>query len=110
MLRLVHPNDGGQAPRPRRRPPLRFNLTKDEAAHFRVVLQNLCRVYGTWLALGTKLGACHSTLWRVARGKKRPSGDIIILAARAARMTVEQVLSGKLDVAGRCPTCGRCSE
>jgi hypothetical protein len=107
MLRLVHPNDAGQHPRTRRRPPLRFALTKEEAAHFRVVLQNLRRTYGTWRALGAEIGTTRFTLCAVAKGRMRASGDLIILAARAARMTVEQVLSGKLDVAGRCPTCGR---
>jgi hypothetical protein len=35
------------------------------------------------------------------------SGNLILIIARTAHLTVEQVLSGKLNVAGRCPTCGR---
>jgi hypothetical protein len=104
MLRLVHPNDAGQHPRTCKRRP---SLTEAERTHVRAVLRNLQRAYGTWGCLSAATAVSENTLCSVAGGKRRASASLILVIARAANLTVEQVLSGKLDVAGRCPTCGR---
>jgi hypothetical protein len=108
MLRLVPPPGTGQeARRPRRRTHLPLPLTDTERAQFRTVLRNLRAAYGTWECLAAATDVSANVLCSVATGKMPASGNLILIVARVAGMTVERVLCGKLDVAGRCPTCGR---
>ena len=107
MLTLVRPGDAAQEKRPSKNTKPCLSLTEEEAARLRTLIVNLHRVFTTWAALSGAMGVRPSTLTHIACGATRGSPGVLLLAARVARMTVEQVLSGKLDVAGRCPTCGR---
>jgi hypothetical protein len=105
MLRIVRPNDAGQHPRTRRRPSL--SLTAEESARLALVLKNMRRTFSTWRALGDVMRVHPDVLCSIASGRRRGSPGILLQAARIAGLPVERVLSDKLDLAGRCPTCGR---
>lgn len=109
MLRLVHPAPSGQATDPpaRRRgsrsPAL--CLTSDERRHLRASLQNLRRAYGTWACLAMAMDVPMQTL--TAAGQRgKGSAMLAIRAAKAGGMSVEAVLGGTLNPAGRCTSCG----
>lgn len=115
MLRLVHPAPSGQGiDPPKRRPGSRsaaLILTPEEVQHVRTAIRNLARAYGTWGCLALVMGIPeHSLQQAVNRRNGRPSAAMVLLAARAGGTTVEQILSGKIAPAGRCPTCGRAQE
>lgn len=106
MLRVVRPDDAGQAPRPRRKPST-LTLTASERARLRVLLRALRRSHGSWSCVGDVLDVNPKVLCDIAGGSRAGSPGVLLRAARAAGMPVEQVLSGKPTLAGRCPTCGR---
>src|SRR5436305_1258046 len=106
MLTLVHPAPKGQDPPVRRRKcahsPL-LSLTPDEARHLRASIRNVARAYGSLACLAAVLGVNASAL---TRKHKHPSPGLALAVARAAGMTLEAVIGGKLSAAGSCPTCG----
>jgi hypothetical protein len=104
MLRIVRPNDAGQES-PRKPKRNRINLTDAENDRLRLVLKNLRRAYGTWSVLAEVMGVSVVTLHNIGRGK-RGSHGIAVLAARAAGLPVEEVLSGGIALAKHCPLCG----
>ena len=111
MLRLVHPAPAGQGTDPpKRRRGSRsaaLGLTPEEVRHVRAVLRNTARAYGGLDCLSTVMGVPTDTLEGVLyRRKHLPSGTLAIRLACAAGLSVEVVLSGALNPAGRCPTCG----
>jgi hypothetical protein len=81
-----------------------LTLTPDETRHLRAALKNTAAAYGGFDVLASVMGLRVETLYQVAH--RRPGGTFAIRLARAAGMTVEAVLSGALNPAGRCPTCG----
>jgi hypothetical protein len=105
MLRLVHPaREGQEAPAPRRkgRPSPSFSLNDAEVRHLRAAIVNVARAYGSIGCLAAALGCNAGVLTR----KRRPGPGLALAVARAAGMTVEAVLGGTLNPAGRCPSCG----
>ncbi len=107
MLRLVHPPSVGKDTRPskgRRSPAL--SLTAEEAQHFRAALRNAARAYGSWACLAAAIGVPAESLHQASGKGNRPSGLLIIRAAKAAGMSVEAMLTGTLNAAGRCQACG----
>ena len=106
MLMLVQPPPGGNATDPpKRRRGARspaLSLTTDEARHLRATVKNTARAYGGLDVLASVIGVDPSTLNR----KTRPSPALALAVARAAGMSVEAVIGGKLSDAGRCSTCG----
>jgi hypothetical protein len=107
MLRLVHPAPAaGQHPPARRKGSrsLSLTLTPDETRHVRAALRNTAAAYGGFDVLASVMGLRVKALYRVAH--RRPCGTFAIRLARAAGMSVEAVLGGTLNPAGRCPTCG----
>jgi hypothetical protein len=107
MLRIVRPNDAGQEKRPPKNSKPCRSLTDAERKQLRVLLRNLHRHFGSWPCLAEAMGVRWRALSSIASGKRRGSPGILLRAARIAGLPVERVLSGKLDLAGRCPTCGR---
>lgn len=111
MLRLVHPSpegNGGDPPIRRRhgaKPPALF-LTPEETRHARAALRNTARAYGTFGCLADAMGMPVRTLHRAMRVSRSFSGTLAIRLAKAAGVTVEAMLTGKLNTAGRCATCG----
>lgn len=109
MLRLVHPAPSGQGidpPKRRRGPSPVLSLTAEEAQHFRAALRNAARAYGSWACLASAIGVPVASLTQAIGKRRRPSGVLVIRAAKAAGMSVEAMLSGSLSPAGRCQACG----
>ena len=109
MLRLVHPATEGQDPPPRRRKghkPAALSLTADEARHTRAALKNAARAFGGFDVLATVMGVPVETLYGANVASRPISGTFAIRIAHAAGVSVEAMLSGALNAAGRCSTCG----
>jgi hypothetical protein len=109
QLYLIPP-DGGQgegAPaRRRRRPASCLSLTPTQRKRLRAALKNLRTAYGSWSCLAEVMGVSVACLEGIARGRDHGSPGTAQRAAKAAGVTVEQLLGG-LAAADRCPTCGR---
>lgn len=106
MLRIVHPAPEGQPTDPparrRRGPSPALSLTPDESRSLRACIRNTGRAFGSLGCLAAAIGVPKGTLARA----KRHGAALALLVARAAGMTVEAVLGGKLSDAGRCAACG----
>ncbi|WP_437836663.1 helix-turn-helix domain-containing protein [Sorangium sp. So ce1153] len=106
MQLYLIPPDGGQGERvpPRRRPCL--SLTPVQRKRLRAALRNLRKAYGSWSCLAEVMGMAVDSLKGIAYGRDSGSPGTAQRAAKAAGVTVEQLLGG-LTAADRCPTCGR---
>ncbi|XXT22383.1 transcriptional regulator [Sorangium sp. So ce429] len=106
MQLYLIPPDGGQGERvpPRRRPCL--SLTPTQRKRLRAALRNLHAAYGSWSCLAEVMGMSVWSLRGIVKGRDNGSPATAQRAARAAGVTVEQLLGG-LTAADRCPTCGR---
>lgn len=106
MLRLVHPPPGGNGTDPPARrkghPSPAFSLTPDEVRHLRATIHNVGRAYGSIACLADAMRVPVDTLYK----HKRHSAAMALLVARAAGMSVEAVIGGKLSPAGQCSACG----
>jgi hypothetical protein len=100
-LRLV--TDKPQ-PKPSKAPPP--GLTNDQRARLSAALQNLHGRFGTWQALADAMGLCISTLVKACRGRCG-SMAMVVRAAELLHVPVEQLLTGTLADAGKCPYCGQ---
>ena len=106
-MKLVHPAPMGQGirlPKGRRSPALR--LTDVEAMRLRAALRNLKALHGGWKPLAEVMRVKPTLLHHINGGRKHPSPAVALLAARAARSTVERILEGGVVAADRCPHCG----
>ena len=113
MLRQVHPPPrGGQGiDPPRRRKGARsvsLLLTAEEMRHVRAAARAACRAYGGADVLAAVMGVPIQTMHgaTIPSACRPLSGTFAIRLAAAAGISVEAVLTGKLNAAGRCPTCG----
>ena len=108
MLRLVQPAPAGQGLRTRkgRRQAPSLSLTTEEARHLRATLKNAVRAYGGAPVLASVMGVPLSTIHQASSPKRLTSGTFAIRLAKAAGVSVESVLTGALNAAGRCATCG----
>jgi hypothetical protein len=79
-----------------------LRLTDEEARHLRATIRNVARMYGSLSCLAEVLGVHPGVLTH----RRRPSPGLALAVARAAGMTFDAVVGGKLTAAGRCPTCG----
>ena len=108
MLRIVHPAPRGQGSGPpKRRKGQRsdaYSLTNDEARNVRRALKNLVFGLGGADVAALVLGVPIDSVY--GRRKQRPSGTFAIRIAKAAGLPVETILTGKMRLADRCPTCG----
>ncbi len=105
MLRLVHPAPPAQ-PRPRKHhPAAALFLTGEEARHAKAALRNLCLRHG-WKALAEAMGVPLVTLHAATSARSRPTLMLYYRAAQAAKVSLEALLSGKVGLADRCPSCG----
>jgi hypothetical protein len=63
--------------------------------------------YGTWAAVADAMGVSINTLWGVSKGKDFGSMKLAELAARAAGVRVEVLISGEVHDVDVCPDCGQ---
>jgi hypothetical protein len=86
------------------------DLTPDEQRHVKAALAFLVRRHGSYAKLATVAGTKRATL--VLAGGKRGtvSAGIALRVARAAKVPLEDILSGAWPKPGACPTCGRSAE
>jgi len=105
MLRLVHPAPQGQETRSSsRRKSDALTPTQEEQRRIYAALGNVARAYGGRDVLAVVMGVSR----KILEGRKKPrSYAFAVLLARAARIPVEQILSGKPHEAGACALCGR---
>ena len=108
MLRLVHPAPKGKVPaRPKYQRSGALTPTPLESDRIRATLRNLKLAFGGWDVLAAVLNVkpehIKNVFYRVSPG----SYALAVLLARAAGVTVEQVLSDRPHEAGKCPVCGR---
>jgi hypothetical protein len=105
MLRLVHPSPKGKvSARPTRHHAAALTPTHEERQRIYAAARNLARAYGGYDVLATVVGVPVGTLYHVRRDA---SYAMAVVIARAARVPVEQLLSGQPHVAGSCALCGR---
>ena len=105
MLRLVHPQTGGQGTRPSSRRRAATPLTDVEQMRLRAALRNLRALYGSWACLADAMGVRRGSLENVAHGAKRVSGGMALRAAKAAGQPLERLI-GEPVSADRCAHCG----
>jgi hypothetical protein len=104
MLKIVHPQRGGQGADPptrrkRSRAPSLF-LTPDEARHLRAATRNIARVrFGSLTKLAAALGVNPQILTR----KRAPTPGLAVALWRLTGTTVEELLRPQL-VAAPSPT------
>jgi hypothetical protein len=104
MLRLVHPDGGGNTPARRRRhaPSPALSLTADEARHLRTAIRGIARSFGSLTKLAAAIGVPLGTLAK----RRHQSAGLALAVARVAKVSLDVMLSGRLLDAGVCPACG----
>ncbi|WP_437833820.1 transcriptional regulator [Sorangium sp. So ce1153] len=108
QLYLIPPGGGqGEGAPARNRPRPCLSLTPIQRKRLRAALRNLRKAYGSWSCLAEVMGMAVDSLKGIAYGRDSGSPGTAQRAAKAAGVTVEQLLGG-LVVADRCPSCGRC--
>jgi transcriptional regulator with XRE-family HTH domain len=108
MLRLVHPRPAGQEKRASKKPRSRIHYpTPEESDRIRAAIRHLSLAYGGADVLAEVLGVRRKMLGEVLCRKSPGSYALAILLARAARVSVEQILRPGVQEAGKCPVCGR---
>ncbi|WP_437794249.1 transcriptional regulator [Sorangium sp. So ce693] len=103
------PPDGGQgerAPKRRRRVSPCISLTQTQRKRLRAALRSLRSAYGSWSCLAEVMDMSVIAIESIANGRANGSPATALRAAKAAGVTVEQLLGGLAPV-HRCPTCGR---
>ncbi|WP_437484690.1 transcriptional regulator [Sorangium sp. So ce1014] len=109
MQLYLIPPDGGQGGRVltrRRRSIPCLSLTPTQRKRLRAALRNLRAAYGSWSCLAEVMGMSITSVEAIANGRDSGSPATAQRAAKAAGVTVEQLLGG-LVAADRCPSCGR---
>jgi hypothetical protein len=83
------------------------DLTPEEQARVRKILQVLRRRFGSWPQVAEALKVNLKTLTKVAGKSGKPSAGIALRAARAMNAPLEDLLSGAWPTPGTCIFCGR---
>ena len=106
MLRLVHPAPKGQEnTRPKGRKSNALTPTPEEQQRIRAALRHLRIAYGGYDVLAAVIGVPSNSL--ANNNHRNASYALAVLLARAAGVTVEQILRPGVQEAGKCPVCGR---
>jgi hypothetical protein len=95
-LRLVKPEAAKPTRRKGQRKPL---LSPEEERRFRQAMRNLRDAYGTWGALAAAMGATEDAIDSMRAGRCRVSGDMIVRAMRASRLSLVELLGEPSPVA-----------
>jgi hypothetical protein len=83
------------------------SLTLDEQTRVRTALRFLRSRCGTWALVAKALGINETSLQNVIYGKRGVSGDVAVRVARFAKVSVDDVLSGRFPAKDACPHCGQ---
>ncbi len=85
------------------------DLTNQEQTHVRTAMRFLRTRCGTWQALSKALRLGESTVANIVGG--RTVGPVVAFrVARFAKVTVDDVLTGRFPAPGTCPYCGHLKE
>ncbi len=85
------------------------DLTSQEQTHVRTAMRFLRTRCGTWRTLSRALRLGESTVANIVGG--RPVGPVVAFrVARFAKVTVDDVLTGRFPAPGTCPYCGHLKE
>ncbi|CAN97897.1 hypothetical protein predicted by Glimmer/Critica [Sorangium cellulosum So ce56] len=109
MQLYLIPPDGGQgegAPKRRRRVSACLSLTPTQRKRLRAALRHLRAAYGSWSCLADVMDMSVIAVESIANGRANGSPATALRAAKAAGVSVDQLL-GELASVQRCPTCGR---
>lgn len=82
------------------------HLTKQEQTNVRTALKFLRTRFGTWEMVAKALRFGDSTVANVVGGHKPVSASMAFRVARFAKVTVDDVISGRFPAPGTCPHCG----
>jgi hypothetical protein len=85
------------------------DLTAKEQTNVRTALRFLRTRCGTWATLSKALRFAESTAGNVVQGAS-VSPMMAFRVARFAKVTVDDVLTGKFPAPGACPMCGHVKE
>ena len=86
-----------------------LDLTAEEQDHVRAALHFLHRRTGDWLVLAKALHFKRSTLTGAAYGAA-VTPVVAFRVARFAKVSVDDVLTGRFPAPGTCPYCGHVGE
>jgi hypothetical protein len=92
--------------RKRKRARASLDLSAAEQANVKAALRALRKHLGGWAPVASALACTHKTVEHSVGAQGRPSGAMAIRVARAAGVTVEDVLTGAFPKHGACPRCG----
>lgn len=81
------------------------DLTPAEQTNVRTALRFLRARCGTWAAVGKALRFGESTVGNIVGGRA-VTPTVAFRVARLAKVSVDDVLTGRFPPAGTCPHCG----
>lgn len=88
------------------RRPRDTDLTPSEQANVRTALRFLRTRCGGWAPLAKVLGFAHTHLADTASGRSAGSASMTFRIARLAKVTVDDVLTGRFPDSRACAHCG----
>lgn len=83
-----------------------FELTATEQANVKKALTALRIRMGGWDELAKAIGATRDAVTKNGNKRGRPTAGMALRAARVAKVSVEEILSGSWPKPGTCPHCG----
>jgi hypothetical protein len=86
------------------------DLTAQEQTHVRTALRFLRARCGTWAAVGKALRLSESGIANINAGQRGVGPVIAFRVARLAKVSIDDLLSGRFPAPGTCPHCGHRAE
>ena len=86
------------------------DLTPTEQTHVRTALRFLRLRCGTWAAVSRALRFAEVTVGNVVSGRSGVSPTLAFRVARLAKVSVDDVLTGRFPAPGTCAHCGHVKE
>jgi hypothetical protein len=83
------------------------DLSPQEQQNVRKALRSLAKRFGTYAKLATAMRAKEATVMK-ALYRGPVSAGVALRASRAAKVPLEDILTGAWPKPGMCPYCGRC--
>ncbi len=82
------------------------DLTTTEQTHVRTALKFLRLRCGTWATVAKALGLAEGSVSNIASGHNSATPTVTFRLARFAKVSVDDVLTGRFPAPGTCPHCG----